>query len=144
METSLIFKIYGNSPNIKILNFLLSFPKNEFTVSDIIEELGMSKTTFYKYFDELINIGMIKVNPETTKPKLYSINIDSPIVQNMRKNIDFVSEKIADKESMKLKIKPIELKSIELEGIQERILYLQRLQRQTKSEMKKLEEPIKI
>ena len=144
METSLIFKIYGNSPNIKILNFLLGFPKNEFTVSDIIEELGMSKTTFYKYFDELINIGMIKVNPETTKPKLYSINIDSPIVQNMRKNIDFVSEKIADKESMKLKIKPIELKSIELEGIQERILYLQRLQRQTKSEIKKLEEPIKI
>ena len=144
METSLIFKIYGNSPNIKILNFLLSFPKNEFTVSDIIEELGMSKTTFYKYFDELINIGMIKVNPETTKPKLYSINIDSPIVQNMRKNIDFVSEKIADKESMKLKIKPIELKSIELEGIQERILYLQRLQRRTKSEIKKLEEPIKI
>ena len=144
METSLIFKIYGNSPNIKILNFLLSFPKNEFTVSDIIEELGMSKTTFYKYFDELINIGMIKVNPETTKPKLCSINIDSPIVQNMRKNIDFVSEKIADKESMKLKIKPIELKSIELEGIQERILYLQRLQRRTKSEIKKLEEPIKI
>ena len=144
METSLIFKIYGNSPNIKILNFLLVFPKNEFTVSDIIEELGMSKTTFYKYFDELINIGMIKVNPETTKPKLYSINIDSPIVQNMRKNIDFVSEKIADKESMKLKIKPIELKSIELEGIQERILYLQRLQRRTKSEIKKLEEPIKI
>jgi len=144
METSLIFKIYGNSPNIKILNFLLSFPKNEFTVSDIIEELGMSKTTFYKYFDELINIGMIKVNPKTTKPKLYRINIDSPIVQNMRKNIDFVSEKIADKESMKLKIKPIELKSIELEGIQERILYLQRLQRQTKSEIKKLEEPIKI
>ena len=144
METSLIFKIYGNSPNVKILNFLLSFPKNEFTVSDIIEELGMSKTTFYKYFDELINIGMIKVNPKTTKPKLYSINIDSPIVQNMRKNIDFVSEKIADKESMKLKIKPIDLKSIELEGIQERILYLQRLQRQTKSEIKKLEEPIKI
>ena len=47
-----------------------------------------------------------------------------------------MSEKIADKESMK--IKPIELKSIELEGIQERIQYLQRLQRQTKSAIKKL------
>ena len=51
MKNNLIFKIYGNSPNIKMLNFLLSFPKNEFAVSDIIEELGMSKTTFYKYFD---------------------------------------------------------------------------------------------
>ena len=95
----------------------------------------MSKTTFYKYFDDLINIGIIKIN-QTTKPKLYSINLASPIVQNVRKNIDFVSEKIADKESMK--IKPIELKSIELEGIQEHIQYLQRLQRQTKSAIKKL------
>ena len=107
MENSLIFKIYGNSPNTKMLDFLLSFPKNEFTVSDIIEELGMSKTTFYKYFDDLINVGMVKINQETTKPKLYSINLASPIVQNVRKNIDFVSEKIADKESMKIKIKPI-------------------------------------
>ena len=136
MENGLIFKIYGNSPNTKMLDLLLSFPKNEFTVSDIIEELGMSKTTFYKYFDDLINIGIIKIN-QTTKPKLYSINLASPIVQNVRKNIDFVSEKIAYKESMK--IKPIELKSIELEGIQERIQYLQRLQRQTKSAIKKLE-----
>ena len=96
----------------------------------------MSKTTFYKYFDDLINVGIVKINQETTKPKLYSINLASPIVQNVRKNIDFVSEKIADKESMK--IKPIELKSIELEGIQEHIQYLQRLQRQTKSAIKKL------
>ena len=137
MENGLIFKIYGNSPNTKMLDFLLGFPKNEFTVSDIIEELGISKTTFYKYFDDLINIGIVKINQETTKPKLYIINLASPIVQNVRKNIDFVSEKIADKESMK--IKPIELKSIELEGIQERIQYLQRLQRQTKSAIKKLE-----
>jgi len=144
VENGLIFKIYGNSPNIKMLDFLLSFPKNEFTISDIIEELGMSKTTFYKYFDGLINIGMIKINQETTKPRLYSINLDSLIVQNVRKNIDFVSEKIADKESMKLEIKPIDLKNIELQGIQERIQYLQRLQRQTKSEIKKLENPIKI
>lgn len=123
---------------MKMLDFLLSFPKNQFTVSDIIEELGMSKTTFYKYFGGLINIGMVKVNQETTKPKLYSINLDNPIIQNVRKNIDFLSEKIADKETMKLKIKPIELKSIELKGIQERIQYLQRLQRQTKSVIKNL------
>jgi len=141
MEVSLIFRIYGNSPNTKILDFLLSFPKNEFTVGDIIEELGMSKTTFYKYFGDLVNIGMINARYKA-KQKLYSINLESPIIQNIRKNVDLVSEKIADKETMKLKIKPITLKNIELEGIAERIQYLQRLQRQTKSEIKKLE-PLK-
>lgn len=106
MEHSLIFRIYGSSPNTKILDFLLSFPKNEFTVGDIIEELGMSRTTFYKYFGDLVNIGMIKAIHKA-KQKLYSINLESPIIQNIRKNVDFVSEKIADKETMKIKIKPV-------------------------------------
>ena len=50
MENGLIFKIYGNSPNTKMLDFLLSFPKNEFTVSDIIEELGNVQDYFLQVF----------------------------------------------------------------------------------------------
>jgi len=113
-KDSLIFRIYGTSPNIKIIDFLLCFPKNEFSTSEILEELGMSKTTFYKYFEDLLKFGMVKLNPETTKPKLYSINSDNFIIQNMRKNIDFISENIADVESMKLDINPIKIKSMEL------------------------------
>ncbi len=138
----LIFRIYGKSPTIKIVDFLLGFPKNEFTSTEIIDDLGMSKTTFYKYFDDLLDIGMVNINPESTKPKLYSINLESPLIQNIRKNIDFISEKIADSESLKLKIKPLEIKTIQLEQIQERIEFLRRLQRQTKTEIRKLENPI--
>ena len=135
MENSLIFKIYGNSPNTKMLDFLLGFPKNEFTVSDIIEELGNVQDYFLQVFWWSDKCWNGKDQPRNNKAKIIQ-HQSSPIVQNVRKNIDFVSEKIADKESMK--IKPIELKSIELEGIQEHIQYLQRLQRQTKSAIKKL------
>lgn len=135
----LIFKIYGKSPTIKIVDFLLGFPKNEFTTAEIIEDLGMSKTTFYKYFVNLIDMGMVKHNPDSTKPQLYSINTSSPLIQNMRNNIDFVSEKIADIETMKMNLKPIEEKTIKLDHIQSRIEYLRRLQRQTKTEIRKLE-----
>lgn len=136
---SLIFRIYGASPNIKIVDFLLCFPKNEFSTSEILEELGMSKTTFYKYFEDLLKFEMVKLNPETTKPKLYSINLDNFIIQNMRKNIDFVSENIADVESMKLDINPIKIKNIELQGIEEQINYLKKRQRQAKVEIRHLE-----
>jgi len=141
-QERLVFKIYGKSPTIKMVNFLLGFPKNEFTSTEIIDDLGMSKTTFYKYFVDLVDIGMVNVNPESTKPKLYSINLDSPIIQNMRRNIDFVSEKIADKELLKLNIKPIEINLIKLEHLDSRIHYLRKLQRQTKTEIKRLENPI--
>ena len=103
----LVFRIYGKSPTIRIIDCLLSFLKNEFTSTEIIEELGMSKTTFYKYCDDLLDIGMVKVNPDSNKPKLYSINLESPLIQNIRQNIDFVSEKIASDESLKMKIQPL-------------------------------------
>lgn len=55
----------------------------------------------------------------------------------MRKNIDFLSE-VEDRESKKIRIKPIKFKTIELQGIQAGIQHLQRLQRQTKLAIKKL------
>lgn len=93
---SLLLRAYGSSPQMKILDYLMDFPKNDFTQKEIIEALGMSKTTFYKYFDNLVDFGMIRVNRKIANAKLYSINMESPIIQSMRKNIDYISEKIAD------------------------------------------------
>ncbi|MGI0065170.1 MAG: hypothetical protein ACREA5_02760, partial [Nitrosotalea sp.] len=66
------------------------------TQKEIIETLGMSKTTFYKYFDNLVDFGMVRINRKIANAKLYSINMNSQVVQGMRKNIDYISEKIAD------------------------------------------------
>ena len=94
---SLLLRAYGSSPQMKILNYLMEFPKNDFTQKEIIEALGMSKTTFYKYFDNLVEFGMIKVNRKIANAKLYSINVTSPLIQSMKKNVDYLSEKIAEK-----------------------------------------------
>lgn len=102
-SSPLLLRAYGSSPQMKILSYLMDFPKNDFTQKEIIEALGMSKTTFYKYFDNLVDFGMIRVNRKIANAKLYSINMDSPVVQGMRKNIDYISQKIAD-ESHKISI----------------------------------------
>lgn len=86
---------------MKILDYLMDFPKNDFTQKEIIEALGMSKTTFYKYFDNLVEFGMIRVNRKIANAKLYSINTSSPIIQSMKKNVDYISETIADRELKK-------------------------------------------
>ena len=97
-STSLLLRAYGSSPQMKILDYLMDFPKNDFTQKEIIEALGMSKTTFYKYFDNLVDFGMIRVNRKIANAKLYSINVTSPLVQSMKKNVDYLSETIADRE----------------------------------------------
>jgi predicted transcriptional regulator len=104
--SSLLLRAYGSSPQMKIIDYLMDFPRNDFTQKEIIEALGMSKTTFYKYFDNLVDFGMIKVNRKIANAKLYSINTESPIVKNIKKNVDYISEKIAEMEAKKLN-KPI-------------------------------------
>lgn len=96
-SSSLLLRAYGSSPQMKILDYLMDFPKNDFTQKEIIEALGMSKTTFYKYFDNLVEFGMIRVNRKIANAKLYSINVTSPLVQSMKKNVDYLSETIADR-----------------------------------------------
>ncbi|MGI0040853.1 MAG: winged helix-turn-helix domain-containing protein [Nitrosopumilaceae archaeon] len=96
--SSLLLRAYGNSPQMKILDYLMEFPRNDFTQKEIIEALGMSKTTFYKYFDDLLEFDMIKITRRIAKSKLYSINLSNPIIQSMKKNVDYISETIADKE----------------------------------------------
>jgi|RifCSP16_1_1023843.scaffolds.fasta_scaffold98288_1 predicted transcriptional regulator len=104
-SSSLLLRAYGSSPQMKILDYLMDFPKNDFTQKEIIGALGMSKTTFYKYFDNLVEFGMIRVNRKIANAKLYSINLKNPLVQSLKKNVDYLSEKIADDSLEQISIK---------------------------------------
>lgn len=95
-SSSLLLRAYGSSPQMRILDYLMDFPKNDFTQKEIIEALGMSKTTFYKYFDNLVEFGMIRVNRRIANAKLYSINMQNPLIQSLKKNVDYISERIAE------------------------------------------------
>lgn len=96
---SLLGKLLGYSPKMKILDFLLDFPTNDFTKKEIIEALGMSKQTFYKYFDDLEEIGIVKVNRAIGKAKLYKVDQDNPIVKELSGIERKLSLQIAEKEA---------------------------------------------
>src|SRR2546422_9149586 len=103
---SLIATVFGYSPQMRILNFLLDFPTNDFTKKEIIDALGMSKQTFYKYFDDLEDSGIVKVNRAIGKAKLYVVNRGNPVVKDLVNLERKMSMQIADSEEEKLK-KPI-------------------------------------
>jgi len=104
-SSSLLLRAYGSSPQMKIIDYLMDFPINDFTQKEIIEALGMSKTTFYKYFDNLVEFGMIRVNRKIANSKLYAINMKNPLVQSIKKNVDYLSEKIADESLEHISVK---------------------------------------
>lgn len=108
-DQSLLMKVLGRSPKMKILDYLLDFPTNDFTKKEIIETLGMSKQTFYKYFDDLEEVGIVKVNRTIGKAKLYKVNRENMIVKDLVNLERKMSLQIAEQEETKLK-KPIPAK----------------------------------
>jgi len=100
---SILLKTLGDSPKLKIIDFFLDNPLFDFTKKEVIEALGLSKQTFYKYFPELEDYGIVEVSRKIGRAKLYKINLKHPLVNMLREYETKVSMQIAEKEAEKMK-----------------------------------------
>ena len=90
-----IIALYGDSPRMKMVDFFMTFPKNEFTVPELVEGIGMSRTTAFHEVEKLSNNGVIIQSGNVGKSPTYKINTKSPIVYSIQKLVSLRSKKIA-------------------------------------------------
>jgi len=90
-----IIALYGDSPRMKLLDYLMMFPKNEFTVPEIVKAVGMSRTTAFREVSKLLDNDMIVQTGSLGKSPTYKIHIKSPIVYSMQKLVSLRSKKKA-------------------------------------------------
>jgi len=95
---SILIKTLGDSPKLRIIDFFLDNPLFDFTKKEVIEALGMSKQTFYKYFPDLEKYGIVKVSRKIGRAKLYKINLEHPLIEMLREYEKKISLQIAEKE----------------------------------------------
>lgn len=100
---SILVKTFGTSPKIRIIDFFLDNPLSDFTKKEIIEALGMSKQTFYKYFPELEELEIVMVSRKIGRAKLYKLNLKHPLINMLREYERKVSLQIAEKEAARIK-----------------------------------------
>ncbi|MHC3130130.1 MAG: winged helix-turn-helix transcriptional regulator [Candidatus Bathyarchaeota archaeon] len=108
-EESLLIKALGNSPKLRIIDFLLDNPFFDFSKKEIIEGAGLSKTTFYKIWNDLNTLGIIKVSRTYGKTKLYKLNKEARITQMLLKLDLYLTKKhaeIAHSEATGILVKP--------------------------------------
>jgi AraC-like DNA-binding protein len=74
---SLLLRTLGDSPKLRIIDFFLDNPLFDFTKKEVIDALGMSKQTFYKYFEDIERYGIVKVSRRIGKASLYKINLET-------------------------------------------------------------------
>ena len=103
---SLLLKTLGDSPKLRIIDFFLDNPLFDFTKKEVIEALGMSKQTFYKYFEDIEKYGMVTVSRRIGKAKLYKINFENPMIKMLKEYETQLSLQISEQEKAKMQ-KPI-------------------------------------
>ncbi len=103
-EKSLLVRMFGSSPEMRILDFFLDSKLFDFSKKEIIEETGMSKATFYAHWERLENSGIIKISRKFGKAKLYELNRESPVVKQLLAMEKQLIKFAADKHTSKRKI----------------------------------------
>ncbi|MEA1904948.1 MAG: winged helix-turn-helix domain-containing protein [Candidatus Hadarchaeota archaeon] len=98
---SILLRAFGNSPKLRIIDFYLDNPLFDFTKKEVIEALGMSKQTFYKYFEDLEDLAVVKVSRKIGRAKLYKINLENPMVKLVREYETELSTQMAEQEKVK-------------------------------------------
>jgi DNA-binding transcriptional ArsR family regulator len=99
---SILLRAFGNSPKLRIIDFFLDNPLFDFTKKEVVEALGMSKQTFYKYFEDLEDLAVVKVSRRIGKAKLYKINLENPMVKLVREYETELSLQVAEQERAKM------------------------------------------
>jgi AraC-like DNA-binding protein len=108
---SILLKTLGNWPKLRIIDFFLDNPFFDFTKKEVIEALGMSKQTFYKYFADIEKYEIVVVSRRIGRAKLYKINPENLMVKMLNEYITRLSLQTAEQEKIKMrKPVPVELK----------------------------------
>ena len=103
----LFIELFGDSPTIKVLDYLLTERELDFSISDMARNAGIGRATLYRIWDELIRNQIIIPTRTIGKSKLYKLNINNPKIKKLIEIDDMlVLEELRSKaENQKHKIK---------------------------------------
>lgn len=82
-KKSLFIELLGDSPTIRVLDFLLTERELDFSISDMARNSGIGRATLYRIWDELIKNQIIVPTRTIGKANLYKLNIKNPKIKKL-------------------------------------------------------------
>jgi len=98
METSIFMQALGTSPEIRVLDLLITGRDTDYSISDICESAEVSWGTIHKVLPKLVKTGLIKQTRVIGRAKLFQINQDNFISKALIKLFDELILKSSEQE----------------------------------------------
>ncbi len=93
MEETIFTKAVGNTPKIKVLEFLIEgreldyslsdIAEGDYSLSDIAEGSGIGRTTLFKIWGDFESLKLIKPTRTIGNAKLFKLNLENPFIKKL-------------------------------------------------------------
>lgn len=84
METkALLATLLGDSPTVKVLDYLLTERDLDFSITDMAKNSGIGRATLYRIWDDLIKNKIIIHTRDIGKAKLYKLNKENSKIKKL-------------------------------------------------------------
>ena len=104
-EKSLFIEFMGDSPTVRVLDYLLTERDLDFSITDIAKNAGIGRSTLYRIWDDLIKNEIIISTRIIGKAKLYKLNKNNIKIKKLIEIDDYLILEELKKHSEKQKIK---------------------------------------
>jgi len=101
MEKTLFIKFLGDSPKIRVLDMLITGRELDYSISDIAEQAGIGRATFYRMLDELLKNKIILPTRKYGNIQLYKINLNNEFIKEVVELYDNITKIASEKEIKK-------------------------------------------
>ena len=92
METSSLFiNFMGDSPMIKILDYLLTERELDFSITDMADNSGIGRATLYRIWDKLMKNEIIVHTRVVGKAKLFKLNTANTKIKKLMEIYDMLT-----------------------------------------------------
>lgn len=94
----------GDSPTIRILDYLLTERELDFSISDMAENAGIGRATLYRMWDSLLQHNVIVATREIGQAKLFQLNTENPKIKKLIEIYDMLIVEDLQQRSQELMI----------------------------------------
>ena len=105
MEKSLFIEFMGDSPTIRILDYLLTERELDFSITDMAENSRIGRATLYRIWDKLIENKIIIHTRDIGRAKLFKLNKENPKIKKIIEIDDMLMLDELKRRSEKQKVK---------------------------------------
>ena len=83
MGESIFVKVLGDTPKIRILNYLIKYRGLDYSMSDIARNSNVGWATLSRLWNEFIKFNIVVPTREIGKAKLFKLNEENPAVLDL-------------------------------------------------------------